>query len=297
MTRRIYRDRVTDGTRWDAFTHRPGDIVIATPAKCGTTWTQAIVASLLWPDGSLPEPIVIVSPWIDGRIEPADAVQVRLERQTHRRFIKTHTPADGVPWWPDVSYIVVMRDGRDAFMSLLNHMLKMRPEVVAMVNSEAIAAGGQPLEWSGDPHLDFPRWLASEDSVPAYLASWWPRRGEPNVLFVHYNDLKVDLDGEMRRIAAFLDLAMPEASWPAAVERCTFEAMRARPDDLGPFEVVFEGGAQSFLFKGTNGRWRDVLTPDELALYQEQISNVLSEEAARWLEQGSLATGRRPQAR
>ena len=56
-------------------------------------------------------------------------------------------------------------------------------------------------------------------------------------------------------------------------------------------------GAQSFLFKGTNGRWRDVLTPDDLARYQEQISNVLSEEAARWLEQGSLATGRRPEAR
>jgi len=294
MTRRIYRDRVTDGTRWDAFTHRSGDIIIATPAKCGTTWTQAIVASLLWPDGSLPEPVVVVSPWLDGRIEPADAVRERLERQAHRRFIKTHTPADGVPWWPDVSYIVVLRDGRDAFMSLLNHMGKMRPEVVAMVNAEAIAAGGQPLEWSGDPHRDFPHWLASEDGVPAYLASWWPRRGEPNVRFVHYNDLKADLDGEMRRIAAFLDLVVPEASWPAVVERCTFEAMRARPDDLGPFELVFEGGAQSFLYKGTNGRWHDVLTAGELALYQEQVAKLLSADAARWLEQGSLATGHRP---
>ena len=35
-----------------------------------------------------------------------------------------------------------------------------------MVNSEAIAAGGQPLAWSGDPHLDFPNWL-----VPASVAA------------------------------------------------------------------------------------------------------------------------------
>lgn len=96
--RRIYRDGPTDGTRWDSFTHRPGDIVIATPAKCGTTWTQTIVASLLFPDGDVPGPVVIVSPWLDGRLEPAESVTKRLERQEHRRFVKTHTPADGVPF-------------------------------------------------------------------------------------------------------------------------------------------------------------------------------------------------------
>lgn len=292
--RRIYRDALIDGERWDDFVHRPGDIVIATPAKCGTTWTQAIVASLLWPDGSLPQPVVIVSPWVDGRIEPREAVAKRLEGQEHRRFVKTHTPADGVPWWPTASYIVVLRDGRDAFMSLLNHMAKMKPEIVARVNAEAEAEGGRPLRWSGDPHEDFPYWLGAEDSAPAYLASWWPRRGEPNMLFVHYNDLKADLEAEMRRIAAFLDVSVPHGLWPAAVERCTFESMKARGNEIGPFEFVFEGGSDSFLYKGTNGRWHDVLTGAELALYAERVSELLSPDAANWLENGSIATGRRP---
>jgi len=292
--RRIYSDGVTDSKRWDLFQHRPGDVIIATPPKCGTTWTQAIVASLFWPDGFLPEPVVIVGPWIDGRIEPAAIVADRLEQQKHRRFLKTHTPADGVPWWPTASYIVVLRDGRDAFMSLLNHMAKMRPEVVAMANAEAEADGGQPLQWSGDPHADFPPWLASYGSAPAYLASWWPRRREPNVLLVHYNDLKVDLAGEMRRIANFLGLTVPEGLWPSVVERCTFESMRARGDEIGPFEFVFEGGANSFLYKGTNGRWRDVLTEEELAQYQHRVTELLSPEAAEWMEHGSLASGRRP---
>jgi aryl sulfotransferase len=292
--RRIYRDGITDGTRWDAFAHRPGDIIIATPAKCGTTWTQAIVASLLWPDGSLAEPVLSVSPWVDGRIEPAAFVALRLEQQMHRRFVKTHTPADGVPWWPSASYIVVLRDGRDAFMSLLNHMAKMRPEILAQANTEAEADGGRALYWSGDPHEDFPRWLASDDSAPAYLASWWPRRGETNVLLVHYNDLKADLDGEMRRISAFLGAAVPEGLWESVVERCTFESMRARGNEIAPFEFVFEGGTESFLYKGTNGRWRDVLTEDELSQYHRRVSELLPVDAAQWLEHGSVAIGRRP---
>lgn len=292
--RRIYRDGVTDGTRWEKLTHRPGDIIIATPPKCGTTWTQAIVSSLLWPDGSPPAPVFTVSPWIDGRLEPIDAVAERLEGQQHRRFIKTHTPADGVPWWPTASYIVVLRDGRDAFMSLQNHMARMRPEVVAMVNAEAERDGGEPLQWSGEAEQDFPRWLANPESAPAYLASWWPRRNEPNVLLVHYNDLKADLGGEMRRIAAFLELTIPEEMWPAVVERCTFESMRARGDEIGPFDMVFEGGTEGFLFKGTNGRWRDVLSADLLASYHHRIAEALTSDAAAWLEKGSLELGQRP---
>lgn len=292
--RRIYCDAFTDGTRWDQFEHRPGDVFIATPAKSGTTWTQTIVASLLWPDGAVPGPVLIVSPWIDGRLEPIESVAPRLARQEHRRFIKTHAPADGVPFWPTASYIVVLRDGRDAFMSLGNHMAQMRPEVMPRLNAEAEADGGHPLVWTGDPHVDFPMWLSMDDAAPAYLASWWSLRTEPNVIFVHYNDLKADLDGEMRRIASFLGISVPDDNWPDVVERCTFESMKARGDEIAPFEFLFPGGVDSFLYKGTNDRWRDVLTPDELALYERRVADLLSPEAVEWLEKGSIASGRRP---
>src|SRR5262249_17984242 len=114
-------------------------------------------------------------------------------------------------------------------------------------------------------------------------------RTDANVLLVHYNDLKADLAGEMRRIAEFLDVAVPEPKWRAVVERCTFESMQARGDAIGPFDRLFEGGAKSFIFKGTNGRWRDVLTPDELASYAARVAEVLPPAAAVWLEQGRRA--------
>ena len=103
------------------------DIFVCTPPKCGTTWMQTIVVELLFPD-DVPGPVTELSPWIDSRIEPVDTLMARLDAQPHRRTLKTHTPADGIPWYPSASYIVVGRDGRDAFMSYWNHWHNMHRE-------------------------------------------------------------------------------------------------------------------------------------------------------------------------
>src|SRR5206468_12107470 len=110
---REYRHLVFDNRRWQLFVPRADDIFVCTPPKCGTTWMQTIVVELLFPDGDAPGPVTHIAPWIDARFEPIDVVLERLEAQTHRRSIKTHTAADGIPWFSDASYIVVGRDGRD----------------------------------------------------------------------------------------------------------------------------------------------------------------------------------------
>ena len=58
-----------------------------------------------------------------------------------------------------------------------------------------------------------------------------------------------DLAGEMRRLAAFIGADVPEERWPAVVERCTFEAMRADEARVGALDMVFKGGLKSFVFK------------------------------------------------
>jgi aryl sulfotransferase len=290
----IYISAVTDGTRWAAYDHRPGDIFVCAPPKCGTTWMQTIVASLLWPDGNFPGAVMEMGPWFDGLIHDFAELSARLEAQAHRRYIKTHTPADGIPIFDTASYIVVARDGRDAFISFVNHMKHMRADLRERLNAEAIKQGIAPLmEFYGDIHGFFDRWIT--DAPPLHhLATWWDLRGEPNVLFVHYNDLQADLDCEMRRVAAFLNIDIPAARWPGIVESCTFDSMRADPDKVGNFRRGFEGGAKSFLFKGTNGRWREVLTEGELRRYRDRVEDLLVPEAAYWLEHGSFLTGSRP---
>ena len=131
-----YLTAVEDNHRWAGFDARPNDIFICTPPKCGTTWTQTIVASLLWPAGDQPDDIMALSPWVDAKFMPVDALDARLRAQPHRRFIKTHTPADGIPWFDDAKYIVVARDGRDAFMSMCNHMERMSADAKAGLNAQ-----------------------------------------------------------------------------------------------------------------------------------------------------------------
>jgi aryl sulfotransferase len=291
---KIYRSALIDSARWASYNHRPGDIFVCASPKCGTTWMQTIVASLLWPDGDFPDAVIEIGPWFDGRIFDFDELMARLEAQSHRRFIKTHTPADGIPIFDKASYIVVARDGRDAFVSFVNHRKNLRDDLIERLNTDAMAQSVDPVvKFRGDIHGFFERWIT--DAPPLrYLASWWDLRDEPNVLLVHYNDLQADLEREMRRVAGFLDIDIPEALWAGVVERCTFERMREEAEKIGDFQRLFEGGAESFLFKGANGRWRGVLTEGELQRYQDRVQELLAPEAANWLEHGSLVTGWRP---
>jgi aryl sulfotransferase len=284
---KAYRTAVFDNARWQRFAHRPGDIFVCTPPKCGTTWMQTVVASLLWPDNDGPKPVMTVSPWLDAEFYPLDETLARLEAQTHRRSIKTHTPADGIPWWDDARYIFVARDGRDAFMSMCHHAEVFKDDVRKGLNARALADGVPPMpDWNGDVHGFFETWVGMGAHL-AHVATFWERRKQENLLLVHYNDLKRDLAGEMRRVAAFLGIDVPDAKWPAVVERCTFDAMKRRADEIGTF-WNFEGGAQSFLFKGTNDRWRDVLTTQELAAYEKRAAELLPSDAIAWLEQGGV---------
>lgn len=94
---RCYTSADQDSGRWIGFPFRDGDIVISTRTKHGTTWMQMICALLVFRDPALPAPLGELSPWLDWLVIPKDQVYAMLEVQTHRRFIKTHTPLDGVP--------------------------------------------------------------------------------------------------------------------------------------------------------------------------------------------------------
>ena len=99
---REYRTWSVDSRRWDGYRPRLDDIVIATPPKCGTTWMQQIVASLVFQDAT-PRPIPTVSPWLDTRFRgTAEEMLQSIEAQTHRRFLKPHLPADGLPLHDEV---------------------------------------------------------------------------------------------------------------------------------------------------------------------------------------------------
>jgi aryl sulfotransferase len=67
--------------------------------------------------------------------------------------------------------------------------------------------------------------------------------------------------------------------------------MRERSDEIADFEGHFVGGAETFLYKGINGRWRDVLTAEELATFERLSRELLPPEAIAWTTSGRAALG------
>jgi aryl sulfotransferase len=100
--------------------------------------------------------------------------------------------------------------------------------------------------------------------------------------------LKADLEGEIKKLAAFLEIEVVPETWPAILEHCHIDYMRELAMRNERMKTVFKGGGATFINKGTNGRWRDLLTADDLAKFAAVVAQNLTPECARWLETGRL---------
>lgn len=299
---RTVHSHVMDSTRWDTYRPRTDDVVIATYSKCGTTWMQRIVSMLVFATAET-MPVLAISRWLDSRIfGPIEETMVVIEAQTHRRFLKSHLPLDALPLYEDVKYIHVARDGRDAAMSLHNHFLNFTEAARARISEISIndPKFGAPLPPTpSDPGVFFHDWITGGDGQGDEGASffhvensYWRERRRPNMLHVHYNDLKSDRAGEIKRVAKFLEIGLPEALWPRIIEAAGFEAMKRDGDALIPeAKMLWREGSSSFLNKGTNGRWRACVPPDDLRRYDEKVKAQFSPALASWIEHGRLVAG------
>ena len=293
----VYQHHHLDSTRWQRYIPRNDDIVIATPYKSGTTWMQNIVMHLIFQDLQI-RPVNNFSPWLDVRTFPIEDAINYIEKQQHRRFFKSHLPLDGLIFYPQVKYIVVGRDGRDVFMSLWNHYQSYSDRSYANFN-DTPGRVGEPLpRCPDDIHIFWDGWINKgafaweREGYPfwsnfRHVQTWWNYRHLPNILFVHFNDLLTNLEFELRRIAHYLEISLSEALLAQIAEAVTFDSMKENAEQIIP-EISFTGGANAFLYKDTNGRWKDVLSADELAMYRATVQRELTPDCAKWLENGGL---------
>jgi hypothetical protein len=296
-----YSSPAADSGRWDAYRPRQGDIVVCTPPKCGTTWTQMICALLVHQSPDLPLPLTRLSRWLDRHSEPIEQVIGDFEAQPFRRIIKTHTPLDGIPFFDEVSYVVCARDPRDASLSMIDHFANLSEASMKEARERAglpadfklpdqpneffrmtLSVGDQPWTWDGFP----------VGSVLYFLDSYLRFRALPNIFFLHYADLRADCEQEMRRLAAFLGIAVNEATWPRLVEGASFEAMKSHAGETAPGAHLGEWTKDSDFFrKARMGEWRDVLSPESRAFFDSIMEIRFSPKARAWIESGRGVAG------
>lgn len=242
VKRRELHNHHFDSTVWNDFAFRDDDIVIASYAKSGTTWTQQIVAQLVFAgaDGvNVPE----ISPWMDLRVPPREVKLAAVEAQRHRRFLKTHLPVDALTFSPAAKYLYVARDGRDVVWSMYNHHAKANAAWYAALNDTPGRVGPAIEPPPACIRHYFRDWL-ERDGHPFWpfwenVRSWWEIRDLPNVMLVHFADLKADMAGEIRRIAGFLGVDIDPAAWSRILDHCSFEHMKTNAEQAAPLGGLF----------------------------------------------------------
>ena len=290
-TREIHTNHF-DSSVWNDYNFRDDDIIIASYAKSGTTWTQQIVAQLLF-QGAENLPVADMSPWIDLRIPPAHIKLGGIEAQEHRRFVKTHLPVDALVFSPKAKYIYIARDGRDVVWSLFNHHSRANEKWYdALNNSPGLV--GEPMPKPVDSVVDYYNTWLEKDGYPFWsqwenVRSWWASRELPNVMLIHFSNLKADLPGSMRSIAEFLEIDYDAAKWDDMVYHCTFDYMKSNSELTAPLNGMFwDDGATAFIHKGVNGRWREMLSEEQADAYVRKAQEELGEACAHWLVNGEM---------
>lgn len=266
-------------------------MIVATYAKSGATWTQHIIGQLAF-KGSPDMPIHEISPGVDLLAPPKELKLAEPEAQTHRRMVKTHPPLDALVLNAAARYIYIGQDGGDVVWGFRHHHSATNALWYRVLNDTPGRIGPPIDPPDADIRRFFLTWL-EKDGFPIWscwenITTWWAARSLPNVRLMHFNDRKADLPGEMKPIANFLDIDIAEAEWPAIIEHCSFDDMKKNADKVAPRGgAVFEGGSREFINKGANGRWREILTREDVAHDERTAEEKLGTECARWLSTGT----------
>ena len=161
-----------------------------------------------------------------------------VEAQAHRRFIKTHLPVDALVFSPRAKYIYIARDGRDVIWSMYNHHSNGNQAFYDLLNETPGLVGPRIEPPPASVRQYFNDWV-ERDGFPFWsfwenLRTWWEIRHLPNVMLLHFSELKADMPGQIRRIAEFLDIEVDEARWPAILDHCSFDYMKRNAELSAP---------------------------------------------------------------
>lgn len=271
------RTAALDGT----FRPRQTDVFVVTSPKCGTTWVQQVVHALRSRGDENFQEISQAVPWIEiandlnQNLDEDHAFEPRCFK-TH--CWHTHCPKGG-------KYIYVAR-----------HPHAVGPSFYRFLGGWFFDTKDVSMEeflhhfWlnRGEPTS-----LMENASYWHHLASWWPRRHDDDVLWLHYEDMRQDLRACIKRVAAFMGVdASDETLVDLACERSSEAYMREKahlfdenltrrfrneacglPFEAGGVKITQSGERERLpaeLVDAVDARWRDVVLPvSGCATYEE----------------------------
>jgi len=279
---------------------RDGDIVVSVPIKSGTTWTMNIVHQLR--EGGDPdlEDVYVAVPWLElvpAPDTPLETLVASIDAmpRDRRRAFKTHSAPGALPYQPaggskDVKYVVVVRNPDEVVASFY-------PFVASHSDAWFSLWGMSKADLVPPDFATFFEAFAKNmigGMIFGFISAWWPLRHEPNVLLMHFSDMKRDHEGSVRRIANFLEFEPTEEQWPSIFECTSFSWMKKNEDrfELRGVTAVPILNPGAMIRKGQVGAALDDGVTPEISAEIEKIGReiVANEAAMKWVYAGGRLT-------
>ena len=234
------------------------DVFVVTYVKSGTNWMMQLAHQLLFHGAGDYEHIHCVVAWPDtalmgpmqGYAIPLRDPRVWQASPEGKRVIKTHFRWEDVPYSPKAKYIIVIRDPKDVFVSSYYFFVK-----------------NGPLSFT---NLSVPAFLEIFLSDRFFLggswgittAAYWAQRDKPNVLICSFKEMCRDLEGSVRRVAAFLGVDASPELVRKVTELSSFEYMKRIDDKFSTGKFLQIGKPAAMMRKGGEGGSSE-LTPQQ----------------------------------
>ncbi len=225
--------------RW--YRPRPDDVFVVSFPKSGTTLMQMMLYQITT-DGSMDfDRFDRVSPWFEMALGWRDPSII--ETIPSPRIFKSHELSRKLPRGSRSIYLV--RDPADVAVSAFHH------------HSPGAGLAGDRARYL-DHFLTDP---SQFDAWARHVESWWPRRRDEDVLFLSHNQVIRDLEGTVRRVAAFCGFALREDEMPRILERCSLIFMKKHTGKLDPRARELGPQREEFVREGRAGAGEEALSP------------------------------------
>jgi hypothetical protein len=235
------------------------DVFVMTYAKSGTNWMMQIVYQLIYHGEGDFDHIHSVVPWPDAKLmsPTMNDYAIPLEEATHwktaperKRVIKTHLNWELLPYSEEARYIAVIRDPKDVFVSMY-----------FFIKDSGAGRAMPSVDTLHRVFLEGKSLINGSWAVNA--AGFWRQRHRRNVLVVSFASMKSDLEGTVRRVAAFLDIHVAEDVICKVCEKSSFEYMKTIDDKFATFPAVPWRPASVMIRKGTQGGSSELLSAEQ----------------------------------
>jgi Sulfotransferase domain len=243
------------------------DVFVMTYAKSGTNWMMQIVYQLIHHGEGEFDHIHSVVPWPDAKLmsPTMNHYAIPLEQATHwqaaaerKRVIKTHLNWELLPYSEEARYIGVIRDPKDVFVSTYFFIKD--------------SGAGRAMPSLDTVHRVF---LAGKalicGSWAVNAAGFWAQRNKPNVLILSFASMKLDLEGTVRRVAAFLDIQVADDVIRKVCEKSSFEYMKTIDCKFATFQTVPWRPASAMIRRGRQGGSSELLTAQQQKEIDERM--------------------------